>query len=281
MLRVGFISYLNAFPFYFPFAKMSPEECLDWQFTIERPGVLNRMLKENELDISLVSFMEYASRPAKYQIIRGIGLSSKGYVDSVKLLSKVPMEELKACEIRTSNASATSVSAMEILLRECGVDNYTCSPYDVTEGIPDCLAALTIGDEALTAETSHFDYSYDLGEIWQQRFKRNIVFAVCAVRKEAVDWKLTSLSSFVTELQKAPLYCQSNRREFEQACRQRYPEISAPMSYLHRLRFQMETQEEDDILFFLKKAWEYKLISKEVVPEYFSPPLQLATGEVL
>ena len=87
MLKVGFISYLNAFPYYFPFQNLSDEEKLGWELIVERPGDLNRMVREAELDLSFVSFMEYATNPDKYLMVPGIGLSSKGYVDSVKLLS--------------------------------------------------------------------------------------------------------------------------------------------------------------------------------------------------
>ena len=279
MLKVGFISYLNAYPFYYPFEIMPQEACIGWEFTVARPGVLNKMLHDKELDISLVSFMEYASNPDQYEIIKGIGLSSKGYVDSVRLISKKPIEELNGCEIRTTSASATSVAVMEILLKEHGVNSYTCCRYDVNKGIPDCEAALTIGDEALTADTHEFQYSYDLGEIWKNLFNRNIVFAVCAVQKDAVEWKMTDLNSFVRELQNAPKFCQKNRDEFEEACYRRYPDIANPMQYLDRLHFQMEEHEEDDLQFFLRKAYEYKLINKLFEPEYFVPALELASGD--
>ena len=179
MLRAGFITYLNAYPFYYPF-ELTSNNMPGWEFSVERPGVLNKMIREGELDISLISFMEYASRPEKYQIIKGIGLSSKGYVDSVKLVSKVPLEQLHGCNIKITSASATSVAVMEIILRESGITDYECAVYDVNHGIPDCTAALTIGDEALLADTSEYPYSYDLGEIWQLLFSHNIVFAVCA-----------------------------------------------------------------------------------------------------
>ncbi|NQZ59110.1 MAG: hypothetical protein HRT88_16780, partial [Lentisphaeraceae bacterium] len=117
MLKVGFISYLNAFPFYYPFLKET-ENNDKWQFSVERPGILNKMLADGELDVSLVSFMEYAARKDAYKLVTGIALSSKGYVDSVRLLSKVPMSELHGCEIRTTNASATSAAIMQILLHE-------------------------------------------------------------------------------------------------------------------------------------------------------------------
>ena len=114
MLRVGFISYLNAYPFYYPFQNMSSEETQGWQLIVDRPGILNKKIHDGELDVSLVSFMEYAKNPEKYLLVPGVGLSSKGYVDSVRLLSQKPLNELHGSEIRITSASATSVAVMEI-----------------------------------------------------------------------------------------------------------------------------------------------------------------------
>ena len=164
MLKVGFISYLNAYPFYYPFQKRTSEELKGWELVIDRPGKLNRMIHDGELDVSLVSFMEYASNPEKYLLVPDIGLSSKGYVDSVRLLSEVPLTELNYEEILVTSASATSVAVMKILLHENGVDKFRCKTYEAALGIPEGVAALTIGDEALTEKTN-YKYSYDLGEI--------------------------------------------------------------------------------------------------------------------
>ena len=204
MLRIGFISYLNAYPFYYPFQFLKDEELTGLQLIVKRPGVLNSMLRSNELDISLISFMEYAKNSDLYELVPGIGLSSKGYVDSVKLFSKVPMSELNGHNIHTTNASATSVAVMEILLKENGVTDYTCAPYEVSEGIPDRTAALAIGDEALTEDTHKFEYVYDLGEMWNKLFNRNIVFATAAIRKDSLEEKLPQINTFVRELQEAP-----------------------------------------------------------------------------
>ena len=174
MLRVGFISYLNAYPFYFPFQHMKADELQGWQLIVDRPGKLNKMIHEGELDVSLVSFMEYAANPEKYLLVPEIGLSSKGYVDSVRLLSQVPMSDLNDEEILITSASATSVAVMKILLHETGVHKFRCKSYEASQGIPVGKAALTIGDEALKEKTE-YKYSYDLGEIWQQKFSRNIV----------------------------------------------------------------------------------------------------------
>ncbi|MCM8526593.1 MAG: menaquinone biosynthesis protein [Lentisphaeraceae bacterium] len=281
MLRIGFISYLNAYPFYYPFQLLKGEELTGLDINVKRPGKLNSMLRNNELDISLISFMEYAKHPELYELIHGIGLSSKGYVDSVKLFSKVPISELNGHNIHTTNASATSVAVMEILLKENGVTDYTCAPYDAKGGIPDRTAALAIGDEALTEDTHKFTHVYDLGEMWNTLFNRNIVFAAAAIRKDSFDLKLPQINSFVSELKSAPKKSFADKEKFENACIKQFPDIKNPMAYLNRLHFGMGESEEKDIEFFLNKAYEHKLLTSPVKPEFFIPALELAgNGEL-
>lgn len=275
MLRVGLISYLNAYPFYYPFQFLKDEELIGWQLHIGRPATLNAMLRENKLDVSLISFMEYAKNSHLYELIRGLGLSSKGYVDSVKLFSRLPLGALNGYDIYTTNASATSVSVMEILLRENGVNNYVCQAYEASQGIPDCTAALAIGDEALTEDTRHFKYVYDLGELWHEMFERNIVFAVGAVRKSSVECKLAQISMFVRELVEAPAKSFKNIGAFRQACQRQYPDIKDPVGYLNRLHFSMGAAEEKDMEFFLDKATFHGLLESAVSPHYFTPTSEL------
>ena len=133
-----------------------------------------------------------------------------------------------------------------------------------------------MGGRCLQLQRPIKEHSYDLGEIWKLMFGHNIVFAVCAVRNEAADWKLTEVNSFVQQLLKAPQYCQDNLEAFELACKKRYPKINNHIKYLDRLRFQMKEHEEADLIFFLNKASEHGLILEKVIPEYFVPPLELA-----
>lgn len=275
MLKVGFISYLNAYPFYFPFQNMSEEELTGWEIIVDRPGKLNKMIHDGNLDVSLVSFMEYAANPEKYLLVPEIGLSSKGYVDSVRLLSNVPMQDLECKEILVTSASATSVAVMKILLHEFGVRNYTCKTYEASQGIPNGKAALTIGDEALTEKTD-YKFSYDLGEIWQKKFSRNIVFATCIINRKSVEWKQAQLNSLIATLQDAPKFSYADKNRFEEACLKQYPAIKAPMHYLDRLQFKMGKAETSDMEFFLKKAFDCGLLKTMVKPEYFQPLPELA-----
>ena len=275
MLKVGFISYLNAYPFYYPFQQMSDDELKGWEVVVDRPGKLNKMIHEDELDVSLVSFMEYAANPDKYLLVPEIGLSSKGYVDSVRLLSNIRIQDLAEHEILVTSASATSVAVMKILLHDCGVKGYSCKTYEAPKGIPHGTAALTIGDEALTEKTN-YKFSYDLGEIWQKKFSRNIVFATCIINRKAVEWKQAELNSLIATLQSAPKYSYENKKDFELACLNQFPAIKAPMSYLDRLQFKMGEAEISDLKFFLNKAYECGLLKTLVEPEYFQPLTELA-----
>ena len=185
------------------------------------------------------------------------------------------MTDLNDEEILVTNASATSVAVMKILLHESGVHKFRCRSYEAANGIPSGKAALTIGDEALTEKTE-YKFSYDLGEIWQQRFFRNIVFATCIINREAVEWKLAELNSLVATLQSAPDKSYEDAEAFEKACLEQYPSISDPINYLNRLQFKMTSAEVSDFKFFLKKAFECGLLKGVVEPEYFQSLPELA-----
>ena len=112
--------------------------------------------------------------------------------------------------------------------------------------------------------------------MWNKLFKRNIVFAVCAVRRDSLEWKLPQINIFVKELLQAPSKSFKNRDGFTKACQRQYPDIKDPMGYLNRLHFSMSEAEERDIEFFLNKANQHGLLDSRVIPDYFTPALELA-----
>lgn len=274
MLKAGFISYLNAYPFYYPFHKKLIDT-KGWELIVKRPGELNAMMKNSELDVSLISAIEYAFYPKQYQIVANIGLSSNGYVDSVKLVSKYPMEELAGKNIEMTSASATSAMAMKILFQEKGISTNIVK-YPVENGLPlHADAFLVIGDEALTENCSDFQFSYDIGEIWQEEFGRNIVFAIAVVNESSILEKISELTEFCRELQRAP-FVSENDENFVKACREYYPNISQPMSYLANLQFSFNEKSMSDLKFFFEQAHKHGLISTNPELVFFEPAFELA-----
>ena len=270
MLKVGLINYLNAYPFTWPLSK--DRNCGKlWSPVLERPGRLNQLLAEGELQVSLVSAFEYLRNRQNYVVAPGIALSSKGYVDSVKLVSKVPVEKLHGEKIFITSASATSISIMRILLGERGIIPSELISYDCHKGVPEhALAALTIGDEALTEDFSSFPVSWDLGEAWRLLFHRDIVFALCVIRKDAMNKHEREIETLIKKLQQAPAESFACEETFAKACRAAYPQIEKPMTYLRKLHFECGETEIDNFNFYLKLCAKHNLIPEVFEPEYYT-----------
>ena len=278
MLKVGLINYLNAFPFTWPLSK--DRHCGKlWSPVLSRPGDLNRMLANNELQVSLVSAFEYLRNRKNYLVAPKIALSSKGYVDSVKLVSKVPINNLHGEKIFITSASATSISILRILLGERGIIPQELITYDCHQGVPEnALAALTIGDEALTEDFSSFEVSWDLGEAWRLLFHRDIVFALCVIRKDALSKYDNEIDILVEKLQKAPKESFACEETFAKACRAAYPQIEKPMTYLRKLHFKCGKTEIENLNFYLKLCAKHNLIEKVFEPEYYTMQSEIKHG---
>jgi len=105
-------------------------------------------------------------------------------VRSVKLFSKVPIEDLSHKTVCLTAQSMTSINLLKILLHErFGLEPvYKSGTY---EPIDD--ACLLIGDQALEENERHrFAFDYDLGALWQDWQKVPFVFGAWIVAKSAL-----------------------------------------------------------------------------------------------
>ncbi|EDM25686.1 hypothetical protein LNTAR_13092 [Lentisphaera araneosa HTCC2155] len=270
MLKIGLINYLNAYPFSWPLIRNHKQKG-KWKTVLARPGELNQLLAQGELGMSLVSAFEYLRNRDQYILAPGIALSSKGYVDSVKLVSKVPIKKLENKSIYTTSASATSISILKILLGEKNIKSKALIDYDCHQGVPkEALAALTIGDEALTEDFSAFTYSWDLGAAWRELFKRDIVFALCVIRKDALEIYPKEISFLVKKLQNAPTESFACEETFAKNCRQTYPEIIKPMTYLRNLHFECGEAEISNFNFYIELCAKHQLIDQVFEAQYYT-----------
>ncbi len=268
MLHIGLISYLNAFPFTW---SLERDARPDWHLVSRRPGELNTALRAGALDLSLISAMEYAKNPDLYLLVPGVCLSSAGYVDSVRLLSKIPFDQLQSQLIHVTSASATSVAAMTILLAEEGIRPGALASYDPAAGFPkQARTVLTIGDEAMNTSAADFAYCRDIGADWTARFDRSLVFAVAALRRDRTDLHARELADLCLALATAPALAFNDPAALEASCRQRYPAVADPLTYLRRLRYSWGPKELDDLRFLFAKAAEHGLIGSAPALEFYN-----------
>jgi chorismate dehydratase len=180
-LRLGRINFINVIPVHRHLAS-------DPAF-VEVPAVpsaLNRMTAAGELDLSAVSSVEYAQRHRDYLLLPDLGLSSRGPVASVLLLSREPMSAWAGREIEAPFESDTSVALLRLLLRRLwGVD---CALVGEGQARQNPAAVLRIGNRALSeAASGRWPLVWDLGRVWWEWTGLPFVYALWVVRREVAD----------------------------------------------------------------------------------------------
>ena len=188
-LRLGKIGFLNVLPIYHPLESGIVSHSFD--IVSGTPAYLNGLMAEGDLDLSVVSSIEYARHPERYFILPDLSISCHGAVKSVLLLSRVPIDQLNGRSILVSTQSHTSVALLRILFSvRCGM-NVSFQPGNCTEVLSrgeEPLAFLAIGDEALRfREHEHYPYRWDLGEEWLSWTGLPFVFALWVIQRKAVE----------------------------------------------------------------------------------------------
>jgi len=188
-MKIGRIPYINCYPVYGAIDRgIVP---LDGGIVNGIPTALNRMMSDGELDVSVVSAVEYARDSSRYLLLPDLAISCDGPVQSVMLFSSRPAGELTGRSVLVSKSSMTSVALLELLFDEV----WHAKPKfiagdaeigDVASARPDVDARLVIGDAALLLRTTPGErerYAYDLGQAWKQWTGLPFVFAVWVAQR--------------------------------------------------------------------------------------------------
>jgi chorismate dehydratase len=188
-LQLGKIGYLNVLPIYYPLE----QEILAHSFEIRSgpPAHLNRLMSEEELDMSAVSSIEYARNHSRYYLVPDLAIGSRGPVQSVLLLSRLPLAQLEGKSILISSQTHTSAALLRILLsRHLGL-RPLLETGDVTQRLRENrppAAFLAIGDEALRLrQHPEYPYSLDLGHAWMQWTGLPFIFGVWVVSRRSAE----------------------------------------------------------------------------------------------
>src|SRR5712671_4437563 len=152
-MRIGRIPYINCYPVYGAIDRGVVR--LAAQLVDGVPTDLNRKMGSGELDISVVSAVEYAPETDRYLLLPDLAISCDGPVRSVMLFSKRPAGDLTSRNVIVSRSSMTSVALLELLFENVWHSNPQFVPGDaevrdvVVDTQPDADARLVIGDAAL------------------------------------------------------------------------------------------------------------------------------------
>ncbi|NUQ11545.1 MAG: menaquinone biosynthesis protein [Gemmatimonadaceae bacterium] len=202
-MRVGRIPYINCYPVYG--AIDAGVVRIEGELVTGVPSALNQMMSRGQLDVSVVSAVEYARASERYLLLPDLAISCDGPVRSVLLLSKVPAPELGGQRVILSRSSMTSVALLELLFESVWHARPAFAPGDaeLTDvarfGEEAHEARLVIGDAALVLgagrstrddrparpapDGRHYPYVYDLGAEWKRWTGLPFVFAVWVAQR--------------------------------------------------------------------------------------------------
>ncbi len=255
--RLGHIQFLNCLPLYYGLVKN--DVLLDVELVKAAPRDLTGMLLDGELDIAPIPAIEYARHADDLVLLPDIAISSDGEVQSILLLSKVPVEGLDGRLVALTNTSRTSQVLTRVLLaRHWGVfPEYVEMPPDIGQMMRDADAALLIGDDALRA---YWDPPadleiYDLGAEWTAWTDLPMVYAVWAVRREFAEKRPDAVSNVAEALNGSLAYCRAHLEDIsDYAARWESFPSAQFLSYFDTLQFRFEPRYREGLTRYLTEA---------------------------
>jgi chorismate dehydratase len=190
-VRLGRIPWINCYPVYGAIDRgvvTLPEV----ELVSGTASELNDLLAAGELNLSVVSAVEYARNAAAYHLLPDLAITCDGPVHSVALFSRRPIERLDGATVLLTASSRTSVLLLELLCRHrwkiaprFATARAEAADLTTLAGLPH-EAVLVIGDAALMLDArERYPYKADLGEAWHDWTGLPFVFAVWAARREA------------------------------------------------------------------------------------------------
>ena len=177
---IGAINYLNTRPLLFDLARLAPEASVVLDF----PSRLADGLASGRFDVAIVPSIEYLRQPGG-RIVSDVCIACDGRVRSVKLLSRVPLEQIRSLAL--DEGSRTSAALVQILLRnasDCG-RNCKALPLGSTPQESDTDAVLLIGDRGHAAAARRVRLVLGPGRGWADWTGLPLVFALWVARPGA------------------------------------------------------------------------------------------------
>ena len=232
MTRLGRISYVNMAPIFFRLDA-------DVEEVSGVPTELNAKLLDGRIDLAPISSVEYGRNADRLRILPRLCVSSEGAVDSIQLVSRLPLDAVR--RIAVTPESATSIVLTKVLLPDA-------------EHVPlgdEAEATLLIGDAALRSAFEDPTPHYDLGRLWLERTGLPMVFAVWACPDPPPPGVLELEEALVSSVRLA-------RSEPERLARQASATYGYPAGFLARyfekLRYRFGPRERAGLLTFFELA---------------------------
>ncbi|MBL7918815.1 MAG: menaquinone biosynthesis protein [Bacteroidia bacterium] len=173
MIKISIVNYTNTLPFKWALKRSDIIKKIDLQEDI--PSICAQKLKFKQVDLALIPVALLAELD-NYFIETDFCIGANGKVDSVKLYSEVPLNEIK--NVILDYQSKSSITLTKVLFKFFW--KLTVSYSDAKPGfeneIKDANAAVVIGDRTFSLN-GKYKYEYDLAEEWKKFTGLPFVFA--------------------------------------------------------------------------------------------------------
>ena len=185
MINLGSVSFLNAKPLTFALENNLIEH--DFNIIQTPPSELSVKLYNKEIDLGLIPVAELLNRK-NYRVVPEISISSRGKVDSVIVLAKKDLGEIKSVAVDIRSQSSTALLRIVLEKFHSITPEYVPADIDKDNVLEGVDAAMLIGDSGLKMCYSHDEHYklYDLGEIWTEETGLPFVYAVFAVNENVI-----------------------------------------------------------------------------------------------
>ncbi len=178
-IRIGAVNYLNTKPLVYGLSQLAP-----WaQLSFDLPSRLADSLAAGRLDVALIPCIELFQDPT-YRVISDACIGCRGPVLSVKLFSRVPIDEIRTLAL--DEGSRTSCALVQVLLKRRFGIRPEATPLPIGAGLEevDTDAVLLIGDRAMHSPVGKFVAVWDLGDQWVRWTELPFVFALWTARPD-------------------------------------------------------------------------------------------------
>lgn len=188
--RLGIVDYTNVAPLHWG---LEPVETGDHALRFRRgvPTELNRALLDGEIDLTLISSIEFLRHRHVLKALPDFSIASLGPVYSVVLFHRGAWPDLDGSRIAVSTDSATSIELLRVLLSADGMQaELVAVPPRLESMLQEADAALLIGDAALVEAVRRRPVDgepvrqTDLGAAWYRLTRLPFTFAVWASRRD-------------------------------------------------------------------------------------------------
>jgi chorismate dehydratase len=209
---VGCVPYVNAIPLVEMFEEMGPACPVKVVYRV--PSELPELLESGRAQAILVSSVDALRVPGR-RMADGVCIGSRGAVKSVRMFSKVPLEEIRTLALDSS--SMTSNRLIQILLRQSPnppqFETLTMPP-DLDSMLARADACVLIGDIGMMSDGTGLRVM-DLGEAWRKLTGKPFVWAAWiggeGLTEELVWWLQRAAACAGNALDGEPYYIWKNR----------------------------------------------------------------------